>query len=385
MRLVHQVCDALADWQSQTRFPDVYLFGSLIHRGGFQFDPRRSDIDVVCVFGRTTDYASRAVIVENAFEATISLNATLMQLFRRADASQPIVSIVPLTTTELTAGLHKDGVDDFFPANRFISVTTREPVLLSAIHHRISPEIEGALSAIRGVQKLRNKALSLSPNGNGGLVPFDSADPLPKDLMRCAAQVSYALRCRDGRSRNPEERTDLLEGFDYVLYLVRARRRESIATEHLHTLVNARLIGRGGPHTIPPHDLLLLWEILAEDACALLPTLAEEPPDPEDSTGTRIIRARVSRPTAAVRSAVFTRHRNRCAFPGCGVDLERIGEIAAINSTLDQGPRYDADLNSSTLTAPDNFLALCPTHHRLIDRYPEDYPADYLRTWQHRA
>jgi hypothetical protein len=80
-----------------------------------------------------------------------------------------------------------------------------------------------------------------------------------------------------------------------------------------------------------------------------------------------------------------------CAFPNCKTaviqaaengDAVVIGEIAHILPSSSQGPRGVFRSDSSLADKPDNLLVLCPNHHELIDKVPQDYPEAILRAWK---
>lgn len=54
----------------------------------------------------------------------------------------------------------------------------------------------------------------------------------------------------------------------------------------------------------------------------------------------------------------------------------RIGEMAHILPDSIYGPRADDNLKGDVIY--DNLILLCPTHHTLIDKAPDDYPIKYL-------
>jgi hypothetical protein len=86
---------------------------------------------------------------------------------------------------------------------------------------------------------------------------------------------------------------------------------------------------------------------------------------------------------------LWARSAGRCAYPGCGQDcvvlLEAdegvaiIGEMAHMIARRSSGPRGDDGDGSN---AYDNLILLCPTHHRLVDKYPSNYPEARLREWK---
>jgi len=85
-----------------------------------------------------------------------------------------------------------------------------------------------------------------------------------------------------------------------------------------------------------------------------------------------------------MRKSVAALSGNRCAFPDCDQPLMLdgeafIGELASIESLNGAGPRSSKNSDPSKLVSPDNFLLLCPNHHRIIDRLPEQYTVEWLR------
>ena len=88
--------------------------------------------------------------------------------------------------------------------------------------------------------------------------------------------------------------------------------------------------------------------------------------------------------------ALWGRSGNRCAFPDCRQLLVRdlsspqrfavVGEMAHIVAVSSLGPRgQPSNVGVDELA---NLILLCPTHHRLIDSAPTDYPPDELLAWK---
>lgn len=85
---------------------------------------------------------------------------------------------------------------------------------------------------------------------------------------------------------------------------------------------------------------------------------------------------------------------NRCAEPTCTnliiadatpYSVEAvIGQIAHIYASSDQGPRGKAGLTKAERDAPDNLVLLCPTHHVVVDKQHETYPAALLIDWKEK-
>lgn len=89
---------------------------------------------------------------------------------------------------------------------------------------------------------------------------------------------------------------------------------------------------------------------------------------------------------------LFALSRNQCAYPGCpnfiiegATDKSAaavIGQIAHIYALSEDGPRGKAGLTQKELNSPDNLLLLCPTHHTVVDKQYETYPAVMLIKWK---
>lgn len=99
------------------------------------------------------------------------------------------------------------------------------------------------------------------------------------------------------------------------------------------------------------------------------------------------------RNSAAVKLLLLTKAGNKCSFPGCNIELidstgMPIAEVCHIEAISPGGPRYNpshTSLDSATrqveeMAELDNFIVLCPTHHRLIDAHPVDYSVEWLKT-----
>lgn len=84
-----------------------------------------------------------------------------------------------------------------------------------------------------------------------------------------------------------------------------------------------------------------------------------------------------------LRKLVAQLSGHKCAFPGCTQDLLIddlfIGEIASIEALAAGGPRYNETADANILVSPENYLLLCPNHHRIVDRQPNVYTAPWLK------
>lgn len=76
-------------------------------------------------------------------------------------------------------------------------------------------------------------------------------------------------------------------------------------------------------------------------------------------------------------------------MPGCDQELvaERtstslwqvVGEVAHISGEQQGSARYDANMTPTERNAAENLIYLCPNHHTLIDRQPDDWSVERLR------
>jgi hypothetical protein len=80
--------------------------------------------------------------------------------------------------------------------------------------------------------------------------------------------------------------------------------------------------------------------------------------------------------------------KNECAYPDCEVQLADpngdgvIGEICHIRAQSEGGPRYDSSLNEEEIDSASNLILLCPTHHTVVDKNPDNYSSDELERWK---
>lgn len=71
---------------------------------------------------------------------------------------------------------------------------------------------------------------------------------------------------------------------------------------------------------------------------------------------------------------------NQCAYPGCTNKLTDAHQIAHIRSRKVDGPRHISDWNNGNFDVEENMIALCPTHHDMIDKKEniEEYTIEVL-------
>jgi hypothetical protein len=94
------------------------------------------------------------------------------------------------------ADVHKDGASGFFTENQFCDRLNggERRGLPGAGTKQISDRL--VIGCIRFAQKKRNVFLGISLIGKMALNPYDDDDPMPKDVMRCAAMARAARQSR---------------------------------------------------------------------------------------------------------------------------------------------------------------------------------------------
>jgi len=79
---------------------------------------------------------------------------------------------------------------------------------------------------------------------------------------------------------------------------------------------------------------------------------------------------------------------NQCAHPECDQELidfdtdTVLGIQCHIRARNSGGPRYDEEMSDEERNAYSNLILLCPTHHRMVDESPDEYPPELLDEWK---
>lgn len=95
-------------------------------------------------------------------------------------------------------------------------------------------------------------------------------------------------------------------------------------------------------------------------------------------------------PNLQAVKALYAASGGICAFPGCGARLidtatgAILGDVCHIHALAEGGSRYSQELTAELRNSTANLIALCPTHHRLVDTRPSDYPASALRAMKQK-
>ena len=251
-----------AQWAREVRavIPcDIYLFGSAIYQDGDQFDAQLSDLDIVVKFHGDLEATERAERIVALRTHKIMLELRMVPCLHRTNCADPGVSVLPITSLELLANVHKGKSRHFFTRNIFLDLHTDEETI-SIPTAGTSSLSDEARQALEFAQEVRNHFLAVSANGTGGLAPFDGPDPLPKSLARTAAQLVPEVEAGSWY--------DTRYGLEYLWDELSRRQSESPKLGRLYRKISIRRGGRGHRQQLSDFDQLLLAEILYDRATA---------------------------------------------------------------------------------------------------------------------
>ncbi|MFA4941022.1 MAG: hypothetical protein WC582_00260 [Patescibacteria group bacterium] len=89
-------------------------------------------------------------------------------------------------------------------------------------------------------------------------------------------------------------------------------------------------------------------------------------------------------PTTKIK--VYINCGGKCGFPECKEHLVEensiIGQIAHIKAQQPGGPRFDITLTKDKIDAPENLIAFCQKHHKIIDDHPDKYSVEDISNWK---
>jgi hypothetical protein len=212
----------------------LFLFGSAIYKGGEQFDREYSDLDIACLLPEPSTALSRFEALKTLHRYKADLELDMIRVLSRVTCTEPGVSIVTITEFELCANIHKSGARSFFTKNFFYDLITKEETLGLPLAGTRTMKDEYR-QALEFVQKVRNEYLAIAANGTGGLGEFRGVDPMPKGLLRAAAQLNREVV--DG------EWYDTRLGLELMFSILQNKRSNDPAFRKLFDRVSVR---RGG-------------------------------------------------------------------------------------------------------------------------------------------
>ncbi len=118
-------------------------------------------------------------------------------------------------------------------------------------------------------QEIRNRYLRTNVHGHTFLDVSTGPDPVPKKLMRIAAQLAYRENGRVSGPAGPD-RIDVLEGLEYLTVLLNGHRNLGSEISGLRQRLAINRAARGEDTPFSADDLLLLTELLSDKAKSLV-------------------------------------------------------------------------------------------------------------------
>ncbi len=257
---------AVSDYGAQA----IYLFGSLIYKGGVQFN-NSSDVDLVIALPQERDALDRYRWLETFSTHKDALENQLMRFLGRA-ALLPSASIVAVTDAELSHDIHKDGHRQFFSANTFRNLgnLVESQGILGAKNLSTN---RFCAAAIAFTQSIRNEYFAVSANGAPYLTDYDGDDPLPKRFMRAAAMAGRAANLTSG----PGSEHDVQEGLDLLSNRLYFLRNTAPLYGELQNLLSVRRKARGKHSPLTAVQQLLLAELIYDIAIGALAPITITP------------------------------------------------------------------------------------------------------------
>lgn len=232
-----------------------FLFGSAIYKGGEQFDSITSDLDIVYVFPNDLSVIGRYNSLLELKTLKQQLELSMIPALQRQACDEPGVSVVPITELELVCNIHKSGARSFFDKNLFYDLLSKtEHFSIDNAGTQTLPDENR--QAVEYVQKVRNDFLSVCANETGGLKTYFGRDPLPKALLRSAAQIAPGI--------SNGEWYDTRSGLEFLHFILTQKRTHAAEYAELFEKISIRRGGRGIPEGLTGNDQILLAEILFE-------------------------------------------------------------------------------------------------------------------------
>ncbi|QDG74812.1 hypothetical protein [Labrenzia sp. PHM005] len=187
----------LSDWVTSLDSPKLlgaFLFGSTVNEDGVRFQPDMGDLDVIVVVDwESVSPGERIAQINQLRDAKLDLETNLFRKLSRENGSKQIVSLVPITPFEVDQAVHKDGVNHILTGARAYDLFKKCEIDSLNGGQSSSPLENHHRTVLNFVQKKRAEALSVTPNGRGGMAPAAHDDPVPKELIRNFAVATADL------------------------------------------------------------------------------------------------------------------------------------------------------------------------------------------------
>jgi Pol beta superfamily nucleotidyltransferase in conflict systems len=275
---IEEINNVINNWQTRVQkditINDIFIFGSSIINKGFLFDDGTSDIDLVILMPENLSNAiERTNWIESLKMHKSKLEGSFIELFKRKQTNEPIVSIIPITNTELTYDIHKSGVRDFFKDNEFLNLNSNQ-IVNGLIKEKGLNQLDNIIrNLLEFSQNIRNKYLAIGLIDDKDLLNWQSdIDVAPKELIRSSALAAYV----ENGKKEVKEKTDLKIGLSHLQHYFYSRRFEHPLYLKLYDWLSKRLLRKGKLQNLESIDYIFLSEVIFDMALSLIPIETSE-------------------------------------------------------------------------------------------------------------
>ncbi|PWH86745.1 NACHT domain-containing protein [Brumimicrobium oceani] len=261
----NEIIKLIQNWKEEVskdlRIDGVLLFGSAIYMEGRMFKPSKSDLDLIVLIPENVhDAIERRNWIAKLKTYKEKLEKDALFLLKKEDTNEQIVSIVPLTRTELDYNIHKGETRNFFEINEFLDIDTGTIFKGSEQYTFKICESEFIIQVLKSVQKARNSYLTNSAMVDYQELEWEGEDIIPKTLAREAAKIASFFE----ENCNPGDELNTSFGCDFIKQSLKLNRSVEEYLD-LYTWIDDRNGGRSNSkvkNTLSQKSHLLLFELL---------------------------------------------------------------------------------------------------------------------------
>lgn len=281
---IKEVEAALSEWSAAIKkdglISEAYLFGSSINSSGRHFivsGATRSDIDILLKFANPEMSALERWSACRKIQDTIGdVEFKLASIIYKGKTSiprLPIISITLVTKFEIYNCLHKGFDPKIYTHSIFKSLLDKSQAkkLSDFVENKYLMDNIELFTVARMAQKIRNNFLQTDIFGHqyadegDGVGVGNEFHTLPKELLRVGALLQYAIKEAHLEEPKEEARTNLEEGHNFIVDVVKRSVNLSPDIDELSGKLSARSFPLSVSPDMSADDILLIIEILFDE------------------------------------------------------------------------------------------------------------------------
>lgn len=260
-----EIIELIKNWKKEVNsdilLETVYLFGSSIYLDGRMFKANVSDLDLIVLIPEKFDNSiGRRNWIQKLKQHKEKLERDALFLLKKDDTNEQIVSIVPITKTELELNIHKGETRNFFEINEFLDIDTEIVFKGSEQFDFKTCNNEFIIQVLKSIQKSRNNYLTNSAMVDYLELEWQGQDVIPKSLAREAAKIASLHE----ENHNSGDELNTSFGCDFIKQNLKSERNIGEFLD-LYTWIDDRSGGRSNSNnknTLSQEKHLLLYEFL---------------------------------------------------------------------------------------------------------------------------